>query len=69
MPVAAQVSPVLLFTGTGYARLFAAGDRVAWWVPTPPRTVNYTTIIRYRVCTDSNSTFCDFCLVLVSLGS
>jgi hypothetical protein len=43
----AQPYPVQLFTGTGYARLFASGHRVAWWLSTPPQTMNYTTIIRY----------------------
>lgn len=45
---AADVVP--MFTGTGFARLSRAGDQVVWWVTIPPRTINYTAIIRYRVC-------------------
>ena len=47
--VAESVDVVPTFTGTGFARLYNAGDRVVWWVSIPPRTINYTIIIRYKV--------------------
>jgi hypothetical protein len=43
---AADVEPT--FTGTGFAHLYNAGDKVVWWVTIPPRTINYTIIIRYK---------------------
>ena len=47
---ASVVETASLFTGTGFACLSKAGDRVVWLVTVPPRTINYTIIIRYQVC-------------------